>query len=132
MRSEPASPFGLAREGGRVPRAAFLRRRDALARAASLARELSFLTSAQNVNGGFGAARGQSPSELYTAWAAIGLAAAGHDPAYVSRGGHSVLDALRAEASTLEGPGDDERTILALHACGVTSYTLGGHNLTSI
>ena len=101
------------------------------ARTASLARELSFLISAQNANGGFGAARGQSSEELYTAWAAMGLAAAGRDPAYVGRGGHTVLDALRAEASTLDGPGDDERTILALHACGVSSFRVGGRNLLS-
>jgi energy-coupling factor transport system substrate-specific component len=103
----------------------------ARARAASLAREVSFLTSAQDANGGFGAARGQSSEELYTAWAAMGLAAAGRDPASVARGGHTVLDALRAEASTLEGPGDDERTILALHACGAGTFTLGGRNLVS-
>ncbi len=83
------------------------------AHAASLSPELSYLTSAQNSDGGFGGAQGQTRSELYTAWAAIGLAAAGRDPASVRRDGHSVLDALRAEASTLSGLGDAERTILA-------------------
>jgi hypothetical protein len=97
--------------------------------AGSLSPELSFLTSAQNSNGGFGAARGQASSELYTAWAAMGLAAAGRDPAQVGRGGHTVLDSLRTEASTLSGLGDAERTILAVHACGASAYSFAGRNL---
>ncbi len=98
---------------------------------ASLNPELSFLTSAQSPDGGFGAAKGESSSELYTAWAAIGLAAAGRDPASVSRDGHSVLDALRSEASTLSGLGDAERTILAATACGASSYSFAGRDLVA-
>jgi len=81
--------------------------------ATSLSPELSFLTSAQNADGGFGGTGGQSSSELYTAWAVMGLAAAGRDPVDVRRGGRSVLDSLRAEVATLSGLGDAERTILA-------------------
>jgi prenyltransferase beta subunit len=91
-----------------------------------LAREVSFLARAQNSDGGFGAAPGQSSSELYTAWAAMGLAAAGRDPLSLSRGGHTVLDALRAGAGSLHGSGDLERTILALHACGASAHALPG------
>jgi energy-coupling factor transport system substrate-specific component len=98
---------------------------------ASLNSELSFLTSAENADGGFGAAKGQSSSELYTAWAAIGLAAAGHNPASVSHDGHSVLDALRAEVATLSGLGDAERTILAAAACGASSYSFAGRDLVA-
>jgi energy-coupling factor transport system substrate-specific component len=101
------------------------------ASAASLDPELSFLASAQSSDGGFGAARGESSSELYTAWAAIGLAAAGRDPADVRHDGHSVLDALRAEASTLNGLGDAERTILAAAACGASSYSFAGRDLVA-
>ncbi len=101
------------------------------ARAASLSPEVSYLASAQNANGGFGAAAGQSSSELYTAWAAMGLAAAGRDPAGVSRDGRSVLDSLRGEVSTLQGLGDVERTILAAHACGVSAYSFAGRDLIS-
>jgi energy-coupling factor transport system substrate-specific component len=101
------------------------------ASAASLSPELSFLTSAQNPDGGFGGAKGQSSSELYTAWTAIGLAAAGRDPASVRRGGHSVLDSLRGEVSTLNGLGDAERTILAAQACGASSYSFAGRNLVA-
>jgi energy-coupling factor transport system substrate-specific component len=99
------------------------------ASAASLAPELSYLASAQNADGGFGGASGQGSSELYTAWAAMGLAAAGRDPASVRRDGHTVLDSLRGEVSTLQGVGDVERTILAAHACGVSAYSFAGHDL---
>jgi energy-coupling factor transport system substrate-specific component len=114
----------LAPPGGQGMRAS-----QPLARAASLSPEVRYLLSAQDSDGGFGPAPGEGSSELYTAWAAIALAAAGRDPATVRRAGHSVLDALRREAGTLEGPGDDERTILALHACGASSYSVGRRDL---
>jgi energy-coupling factor transport system substrate-specific component len=85
-----------------------------------VSREVRFLAGAQNADGGFGGAAGQTSTELYSAWVAMGLAAAGHDPFSLRRGGHSVLDALRAQAGSLQGPGDLERTILALRACGVS------------
>jgi Prenyltransferase and squalene oxidase repeat len=96
-----------------------------------LSRELGYLASAQGSSGGFGAAPGQAGSELYTAWAAIGLAAAGRNPATLRRDGRSVLDALRAQAATLQGPGDLERTILALRACGAATGSLAGKDLIS-
>ncbi len=91
-----------------------------------ISRELAFLARAQNVDGGFGGAAGQTSSELYTAWVAMGLAASGRDPLSVRREGHSVLDALRGEAASLHGTGDLERTILALHACGASVHALAG------
>jgi energy-coupling factor transport system substrate-specific component len=106
----------------------------ALARSATsgvIARTVGFLQRAQDNDGGFGGAPGQGSSELYSAWAAMGLAAAGRDPVSVKRSGHSVLDALRAEASTLEGAGDDERTILALHACGLPASAFPGSSLVA-
>jgi uncharacterized membrane protein len=98
---------------------------------ASLARELSFLAGAQNADGGFGGARGQRSSELYTGWVAMGLAAAGRNPAGQRRGGQSVLASLRREASTLEGLADAERTILALRACGASAYDFAGRDLVA-
>ena len=92
----------------------------------ALGREVSYLAAAQNADGGFGASKGQTSSELYSAWAALGLAAAGRDPLSLSREGHTVLDALRGEARNLRGAGDLERTILALHACGVSVHSLPG------
>jgi Prenyltransferase and squalene oxidase repeat len=93
--------------------------------------ELSFLAGAQNADGGFGAARGQASSELYTAWAAMGLAAAGREPASLRRGGRSPLDFLRAQVQTLSGVGDVERTILAAHACNASAYSFAGYDLVA-
>lgn len=90
-----------------------------------LGRSLAFLRHAQNGDGGFGAEPGLRSSELYSAWAALGLAAAGYDPARLERDGHSVLDAIRAQAGTLQGAGDLERTILALRACGAPARLPG-------
>jgi energy-coupling factor transport system substrate-specific component len=93
--------------------------------------EVAYLRAAQNPDGGFGASPGQSSSELYTAWAAMGLAAAGVDPASVRRDGHSVLDALRTGAAQLSGLGDDERTILALRAADAPIGSFPGPNLVT-
>ncbi len=104
---------------------------NAAAHAASLSAEVSYLDSSQNSDGGFGGARGQPSGELYTAWAAMGLAAAGQHPQSVRRAGHSPLDSLRGQASTLSGLGDVERTILAVHACGSSAYSFAGRDLVS-
>jgi energy-coupling factor transport system substrate-specific component len=99
--------------------------------ATSLGRELSYLASVQNADGGFAAASGQHSGELYTGWVAMGLAAAGRSPASVKRGGRSVLDSLRGEASTLASLGDLERTVLAARACGASAYSFAGRNLVA-
>jgi energy-coupling factor transport system substrate-specific component len=123
---EPAKALGMLAVLVLVGFAGFASAGGGTARAASLSPELSFLARAQNTNGGFGGAPGQSSNELDSAWAAMGLAAAGRDTATVRRGGRSVVDAIRGEASTLQGPGDLERTILALYACGVPVTSLAG------
>jgi Prenyltransferase and squalene oxidase repeat len=92
----------------------------------AVSREIAYLVSAQNADGGFGAAAGQSSTELYSSWVALGLAAAGRDPQSLRRNGHTVLDAIRGEASSLQGAGDIERTILALRACGVSVRSFPG------
>jgi energy-coupling factor transport system substrate-specific component len=92
----------------------------------AISRAVVFLRGAQKADGGFGGAKGQRSSELYSAWAAMGLAAAGRDPLGYKRAGRSVLDAIRGEASTLEDTGDVERTILALRACGVSTHAFPG------
>jgi len=101
------------------------------ATAASLGRELGYLVSAQNPDGGYGASTSQHSSELYTGWVAMGFAAAGRNPASVRRDGHSLLDSLRGEVSTLSSLGDVERTVLAARACGVSAYSFAGHNLVA-
>ncbi len=99
------------------------------ATSAAVARAVAYLQHAQNSDGGFGGAPGQHSSELYSAWVAIGLAAAGRDPLTLNRNRHSLLSSLRGEAATLEGAGDDERTILALHACGLPASDFPGTSL---
>jgi Prenyltransferase and squalene oxidase repeat len=76
------------------------------ARAASPA---AYLVAAQNRDGGFGADKGQGSSQLYSAWAAMGLAAAGRHDAGVAR-------YLASGAPRLRDVGDVERTILGLVA----------------
>jgi len=89
---------------------------------------VGYLSAAQNVDGGFGGSRGQASTELYSAWVAMGLAAAGEPPQDVRRNGNSVLSALRSQAAQLQGTGDLERTILALRACGASVHSLAGHD----
>ncbi len=96
-----------------------------------LAKGISYLRHAQKGDGGFGAEPGSASTEMYTAWAAIGLAAAGEPPLAVTRDGRSALSALGAEAHTLSGAGDLERTMIALRACGVTAGTLAGRDLAA-
>jgi energy-coupling factor transport system substrate-specific component len=113
---------------GALAGAAALRAADAQARTLP---EVSFLLGAQNSDGGFGAARGQPSSQLYTAWAAMGLAAIGREPQAVRRGGRSPLDYMRSNVRTLSGVGDVERTILAARACGASVYSFGGYDLVA-
>ncbi|HEY2217428.1 MAG TPA: prenyltransferase/squalene oxidase repeat-containing protein [Solirubrobacteraceae bacterium] len=105
--------------------------RPAPAAAASLNSELGYLARAQNPDGGYGATTSQHSSELYTAWVAMGLAASGRNPSSVRRDGHSLLDSLRGQATTLESLGDVERTVLAAHACGASPYSFAGRNLVA-
>jgi energy-coupling factor transport system substrate-specific component len=76
------------------------------ARAASPA---SYLVSAQNRDGGFGPAKGAPSTQLHSAWAAMGLAAAGRHDARVAR-------YLASGAPRMRDVGDIERTILGLVA----------------
>ena len=125
-----ATALGLA-QVGRPVRAQAQPATNARATQASsrYSREIAYLEGAQNPDGGFGASTGQSSSELYTGWSAIGLAAAGQHPLDVRRDGHSPLRALEREASSLQGAGDIERTMLALYACGVPVDSIAGRDL---
>jgi Prenyltransferase and squalene oxidase repeat len=69
----------------------------------------AYLVSAQNRDGGFGAAKGDASTQLHSAWAAMGLAAAGRHDARVAR-------YLAAGAPRMRDVGDIERTILGLVA----------------
>ena len=75
-----------------------------------LAKPVAYLRAAQNADGGFGAATGDASSELYTAWAAMGLAAARSAPS------SATVAYIRKGAPSLTAAADLERTILALRA----------------
>ena len=88
-----------------------------------------YLLSVQNRDGGFGTSPGSSSSPVYSGWAALGLAAAGHNPKDVSRSGTSLLAYIRATAGSATDPGSIERTILVAGAAGVSASSFGGQDL---
>jgi prenyltransferase/squalene oxidase-like repeat protein len=69
----------------------------------------AYLVAAQNRDGGFGAAKGDASTQLHSAWAAMGLAAAGRHNGRVAR-------YLASGAPRMRDVGDIERTILGLVA----------------
>ena len=73
---------------------------------------VAYLRAAQNADGGYGGARGEATSPLYSAWVAMGLAAAGE------RCGEGLVGVLRADAARVRAVGDVERTLLGLRSCG--------------
>ncbi len=83
------------------------------AHAAAANASVRYLLHAQNSDGGWGAAPGQSSSQLYTGWTTLGLAAAGKNPL-----DFGALRYLRAHAAELNDLGELNRTILVLHAAG--------------
>ncbi|MEA2413235.1 MAG: energy-coupling factor transport system substrate-specific component, partial [Thermoleophilaceae bacterium] len=95
------------------------------------ARAVAFLRSAQNSDGGFGGARGQSSTGLHTGWVALGFAGAGVNPGDVVRGGNSIVDYLRSRAGSLNDIGELERTVLALDSAGVSARSFAGHDLVA-
>jgi len=90
-----------------------------------------YLLSAQNSDGGFGGAPGQPSSQLFSGWAALGLAADGYNPRDVRRGSSSLVDYLTA-ASAASDPGSIERTILVAAAAGMSPASFGGRDLVSV
>ena len=99
------------------------------AEASPAGRALSYLARVQNSDGGFGASPRASSSQMYTGWAALGIAAGGRNPGDVRRGGHSAIDYTRTHAGAINDVGEIERTILLLHAAGVRSGHRVGHAL---
>jgi energy-coupling factor transport system substrate-specific component len=88
----------------------------------------SYVLGAQRPDGGFGAAPGEPSSPLYSGWVALGLAAAGHNPADVSHGGASLLSYVESGAGSSD-TGAIERTILVAGAAGISARDVGGHDL---
>jgi energy-coupling factor transport system substrate-specific component len=97
-----------------------------LAVAAPTTKPTRYLLRAQNADGGFGAAPGEASSPLYSAWAILGLVAAGRHPADVRHGGDSALAYLRAHGDEGGDPGGRARAIMALAASGEDAPELIG------
>jgi hypothetical protein len=88
---------------------------------------VSYLLGAQHRDGGFGSSPAAASSQLYAGWVALGLAAAGHNPADVAHGGPSLLAYVRTEG--YPDTGSLERTILVARASGASARNFGGHDL---
>jgi energy-coupling factor transport system substrate-specific component len=97
--------------------------------ASASGRAARYLEGAQNRDGGFGPAHGRSSTQLHTGWTALGLAAAGRNPRDVERGGRSAIDYARSHARRLDDTGELERTILAVHAAGLSPRRFAGRDL---
>ncbi len=103
----------------------------ASAGAADTGKAAGWLASQQNKGGGFGDSPGDASSPSTTAWAMLGLEAAGRNPLDVSRGGKTAVDYLRNNASDLSSSGDFARTILALEGAGLDPRSFAGRDLVS-
>ena len=99
--------------------------------ASPTSRAVSYLRSAQNADGGFGGAPGRGSNQLHTGWAALGLAAAGRNPAEVGKGGRSVIDYIKSSGGSLNDLGELERTILVLRASSMSPKKFQGRNLVA-
>ena len=93
--------------------------------AAAAKASLSYLLKAQNRDGGWGGAPGQSSSGLYSGWAALGLAAAGRNPRDTG-----AIDYTRAHANDVNDLGEVSRTILLFRAAGLKPR-VGGRDLVA-
>jgi len=101
------------------------------AAASPSAKAVAYLRRAQNGDGGFGATRSASSSQLFAGWSALGLGAAGVNPRDVARsGGRSLTRYLRG-AGSIGDTGELERTILVLEASGLSGRSFGGRNLVA-
>ena len=97
--------------------------------AAAAKASVRYLANAQNDDGGWGGAPGQSSTSLHTGWTALGLAAAGRNPRDV--GSTSAVDYIRAHASDLDDLGELSRTILVFRAAGLSPRNVGGRDLVA-
>ena len=112
---------------------AFLAALPALAGAATPSeRAERYLLRAQNADGGFGAAPGQSSSPLYSGWSGLGLAAATRNPRDVARrGGRSLAAYVRGGVRGMRDIGEIERTVLVLRAAGLDPRSVAGRDLVA-
>lgn len=99
------------------------------AQASDVSRAAGWLVAAQNSDGGWGSSPEDESAPDMTAWAMLGLEAAGRNPLDISSGGRNPVGYLRAHVDELTSPGDLARTILALHGAGVGPRDFAGHDL---
>ena len=97
--------------------------------AAAAKASVRYLAGAQNGDGGWGGAPGQSSTQLHTGWTALGLAAAGRNPRDV--GGTTAIDFTRRRAAELNDLGELSRTILVFAASGLSARDVGGRDLVA-
>ena len=97
--------------------------------ASPTSRAADYVRSAQNDDGGFGGSPGAASNQLHTGWAALGLAAAGRNPADVGKGGRSVIDYIKSSGGSLRDLGELERTILVLRAASMSPRDFQGRDL---
>jgi prenyltransferase beta subunit len=91
-----------------------------------------YLLRAQNQDGGFGAAPRQASSQLYSGWAGLGLAAAGHNPRDLHRrGGRTLAAYVGRRAGSLNDIGEIERTVLLIRTAGLPAGRFSGENLVA-
>ena len=90
-------------------------------------RAANYLLGSENADGGFGAEPGQPSDQLYAGWAALGLAAAGHD--LNSLGDAEGLMDYIARGAATNDVGALERTILVVRAAGRSARSFGGRDL---
>ena len=92
---------------------------------------VAWMRSAQNADGGWGDAPDEDSSPTTTAWAMLGMAAAGHNPLDVRAGGKTPADFLRRTIDQQKSPGSIARTILAIESAGLDPHDFGGRNLVA-
>jgi hypothetical protein len=90
-----------------------------------------YLLAAQNADGGIGATPGSASNQLYSGWAALGLASAGANPQDVARGGRNLIDYIESGVASSSDPGDVERNILVAAAAGLPATSFGGRDLVA-
>jgi len=101
------------------------------ASAADASRAANWLESIQNADGGFGSSPGDESSAAITAWAMLGLEAAGRNPHDVARLGKTPVESLRSTINEVSSAGDLARTIVALEGAGSDPRSFAGRNLVA-
>jgi hypothetical protein len=100
--------------------------------AASGASGGDYLATRLQPGGGFAEAGSSQGSVALTAWAVMGLTAAGRHPATMHRpGGHTPVYFLAAHVKQFDDAYSLARGILAVVAMGRTPYEFGGRNLVA-